>query len=94
MSGEALTAGRSATLQLVLQVVEVYDEGIDAFPRQRHQEVGSIQARNLGSFFLGDLATLIPVDRRRKPQLAAKFGRRAAEGRKHVFWEFKDKRCH
>ncbi len=52
MSGEALTAGLSATLQLVLQVVEVHDEGIDAFPRQRHQEVGSIRARNLVSQWL------------------------------------------
>jgi hypothetical protein len=34
MSGEALTAGGSATLQLALQVVEVHHEGIYAFAGQ------------------------------------------------------------
>jgi len=44
MSGDALTAGGSATGELSLQIVEVHDKGIDPFPGQSHQEVGAVEA--------------------------------------------------
>jgi hypothetical protein len=50
--GEALTAGRSATLQFSLQIVEVHHEGVDALASEGHQEIGAVEAGDASSLLV------------------------------------------
>lgn len=87
MSGEALTAGFSATRQFSLEIVEVHYEGINAFAGQGKQEVGAVQTSNSRRFFLRNLCSRVPVDGRGKSQLATELLRRASQRREYVFWK-------
>src|SRR5580693_272678 len=81
MSGEALTAGRSATTELALQIVEVDRNDVHTFARQSHQEVSPVEPGDLGGFLLGDLASLVPMDRGCQPEFAAELLGRAPQCR-------------
>ena len=42
MSGEALTAGRSATFEFLFEVGEIYDKCVSLFTGQRQQKVSAV----------------------------------------------------
>ena len=62
ISGEAFTAGRSATLKLPFQIVEVHDKSVRPLTGQRSEKVSPVHTPRYGSLFLGDLSSLVPVD--------------------------------
>lgn len=85
MSGEALTAGRSATFQFLCKVGKVNHECILAFTRQRQQKISAIKPGQLCGFFLRNFAALIPVNSRSQAQSAGEFLWRTAQGREDIF---------
>src|SRR3712207_262745 len=69
MSGEALTTGRSATIELTLQVVDINHEGVDLLASEGEEEIRAVEAGDARGFLLRDLAALVPVDRGGQPEI-------------------------
>src|SRR6266508_2206783 len=80
MSGDALTAGRSAKAELTLQVFEVDDECVRLRPRELHQELSAAQTSDVSGLLLRQLSSLVPMDRCRDPKLTSELLGRAPEG--------------
>ncbi len=72
MIGEALTMRLELTLDLRLEFLSGYLDGVHASTAQGEDEAPSIHPRDLRPFALRDLAPAVPVDRRSQPQLACK----------------------
>src|SRR6266508_4634477 len=79
MSGDALTAGRSAKAELTLQVFEVDDECVRLRPRELHQELSAAQTSDVSGLLLRQLSSLVPMDRCRDPKLTSELLGRAPE---------------
>lgn len=73
--GEALTAGRSTTGQLSLEIIEVDYEDIDLLSRQDIEEVRPVESGDLRRLLLRDLTSRIPEDRRSKAHFEQEFVR-------------------
>lgn len=85
MIGDAFATAGSATPELSLQILFVHRENIDAFSRKRRQKICPIESGNLGRLLLGDLTTLVPVDRRGESHLSNELVRRAPQRREDLF---------
>src|SRR3990172_7376551 len=94
MSGDALTAGRSAKAELTLQVFEVDDECIRLRPRELHQELSAAQTSNVGSLLLRQLSTFVPMDRRRNPKLTSELLGRTPESGEDIVGKLQRDRRH
>jgi hypothetical protein len=77
---EVLTAGRSATSELPLEVISIDNESVRSGRGEGQQEVHSVYAGDLRRPFLRNLATRIPVDRRGQTQFASEFLGRPPKG--------------